>query len=148
MYSCERPIYRHGEQFRTDAKCAPGFVVLAGHHLATGEWFSMRLTASEAPFLFKPDGESSWASAPAELLATLVAVIKFGYCQESKRSHFAIYLAAGTDNKSNEALLRKGASTRWPLTLINLQMTEILMKAGIRLELRWRPGMKTTLQIG
>ena len=139
MYSCRRPQYLREEQFRTDAKCAQGYVVLGGHHLSTGRWFSIKVRPEQAPFLFKPDGESSWASAPSELLATMAALILFGYGERRTRTTLPIYLAAGTDNQSNEALLQKGSSTKWPLTLVNMQLTHWLMKWGLRLELRWRP---------
>ena len=74
------------EQFRTDAKCAQGVVVLGGHHMATGRWFSLRLEPEQAPYLFKPDGESSWASAPAELLATTVALVLFWLWKRERKS--------------------------------------------------------------
>ena len=75
MCSCHRPVHVLEEQFRADAKCAQGVVVLGRHHMATGRWFSLRLEPEQAPYLFKPDGEGSWASAPAELLATTVALV-------------------------------------------------------------------------
>ena len=133
------------EQFRTDAKCAQGVVVLGGHHLATGRWFSLRLEPEQAPYLFKPDGESSWASAPAELLATTVALVLFNYGEGRERMTVPVYLAAGTDNQSNEALLQKGSSTKFPLALINMQLTHMLMRWGMRLELRWRPRAENDL---
>ena len=147
MYSCHRPIRLLEEQFRTDAKCAQGVVVLGGHHLATGRWFSLRLEPEQAPYLFKPDGESSWASAPAELLATTVALVLFnyGYGEGRERMTVPVYLAAGTDNQSNEALLQKGSSTKFPLALINMQLTRMLMRWGMRLELRWRPRAENDL---
>ena len=145
MYSCHRPIRLLGEQFRTDAKCAQGFVVLGVHHLATGRWFSLRLDPEQAPYLFKPDGESSWASAPAELLATTVALVLFNYGEGRERMTVPVYLAAGTDNQSNEALLQKGSSTKFPLALINMQLTHMLMRWGMRLELRWRPRAENDL---
>jgi hypothetical protein len=145
MYSCHRPIRLLEEQFRTDAKCAQGVVVLGGHHLATGRWFSLRLEPEQAPYLFKPDGESSWASAPAELLATTVALVLFNYGERRERMTVPVYLAAGTDNQSNEALLQKGSSTKFPLALINMQLTHMLMRWGMRLELRWRPRAENDL---
>ena len=50
-----------------------------------------------------------------------------------------VVLAAGTDNQSNEYLMRKGMTTRWPLTMINMQLSELLMEANARLQLSWRP---------
>lgn len=50
-----------------------------------------------------------------------------------------VWIQAGTDNKSNEALLKKRSTTRWPLLLVNMQLSSLLMEAGLRLMLKWRP---------
>ena len=146
LYSALRPLKFPTEVFRTDAKCADHYVVLGGVELGSGRWFSLRLTKEETPFLFKSTGESQWASAPAELLATLAALVAFGFLNdESRRSQLEVSFVAGTDNKSNEALLLKASTTRWPLQLINMQLSAKLMKAGIKLLLRWRPRDENTL---
>ena len=49
-------------------------MVLAGHHLIGGDWFSVEVEPGQAPYLFDENGESSWASASAELLASLAAL--------------------------------------------------------------------------
>lgn len=146
LYSALRPLRFPTEVFRTDAKCADHYVVLGGVELGSGRWFSLRLTKEETPYLFKSTGESQWASAPAELLATLAALVAFGFLNdESRRSQLEVSFVAGTDNRSNEALLLKASTTRWPLQLINMQLSAKLMKAGIKLLLRWRPRDENTL---
>lgn len=62
------------EEFRTDAKCEQVRIVLAGHHLVDRRWFVIEVTPDQAPYLFDNNLESSWASASAELLATLAAL--------------------------------------------------------------------------
>ena len=57
----------------------------------------------------------------------------------SRRQELGITLVAGTDNQSNEALMAKASTTRWPLVLVNMQLSEKLMAAGVKLVLRWRP---------
>ena len=57
-----------GDLFRTDAKCETGKVTFGGYHLGDGRWFSLSASPSEAPYLFKANGDSQWASAPSELL--------------------------------------------------------------------------------
>ena len=44
---------------------------------ASSRWFMIEIRPSEAPWLFKPDGSSEWASTSAELLAFYAAVIAF-----------------------------------------------------------------------
>jgi hypothetical protein len=48
-------------------------------------------------------------------------------------------VVAGTDNLANEHLIRKGLTTKWPLCLVFMQLTETLMKAGVLIHLAWRP---------
>ncbi|CAE7235547.1 unnamed protein product [Symbiodinium sp. CCMP2592] len=110
-----RSVKRAGVAFRTDAKCA-------------------------APYLFDSEGHSQWASASAELLATLAALHIFGHLEAGPtRRLMKVEVLAQTDNKSNEGLTRKGSTTRWPLLMVNMQLTHVLMKAGLRLNLGWRP---------
>ncbi|CAE7267906.1 FCPC [Symbiodinium sp. CCMP2592] len=139
-----RSVKRAGVAFRTDAKCADGYVVLGGWDCAgttqESRWFSLRLTPSEAPYLFDSEGHSQWASASAELLATLAALHIFGHLEAGPtRRLMKVEVLAQTDNKSNEGLTRKGSTTRWPLLMVNMQLTHVLMKAGLRLNLGWRP---------
>ncbi|CAE7560223.1 unnamed protein product [Symbiodinium sp. CCMP2592] len=130
--------------FRTDAKCADGFVVLAGWELSddtkSSKWFSLRLTPSDAPYLFDQEGKSQWASGSAELLATLAALHVFGYLTASvDRKELDVECAADTDNQGNSRLLKKGSSTKWPLMLINMQLSDLLLRSSLKLLLRWRP---------
>eukprot|EP00435_Cladocopium_sp_Y103_P041011 s612_g11.t1 len=146
MNTCRRPQQGAGELFRTDAKCETGRVVLGGHHLETGAWFSLELTSTHAPFLFKDDGESQWASTTAELLAVLVAMHAFK-CLERSRDQTPVPLTvcAGTDNKANEHLIKKGLTTKWPLCLVFMQLTVELMRAQVQVQLNWRPRDQNTL---
>ncbi|OLQ11786.1 hypothetical protein AK812_SmicGene4399 [Symbiodinium microadriaticum] len=139
-----RTIRREGVAFRTDAKCADGYVVLGGWECSgttkDSRWFSIRLTPDEAPYLFDPEGHSQWASASAELLATLAALHAFGHLEvNAQRRIMTVEVLAQTDNKANEGLAKKGSTTRWPLLMINMQLSHLLMKASLRLTLGWRP---------
>ena len=57
-------------------------------------------------------------------------------------------LVVETDHKAIEGLSKKErhqevktcATTRWPLLMINVQISHLLMKASLRLNLGWRPG--------
>ena len=140
VYMLETYLALEQEQFRTDAKCADGYVILGGHHLLDGRWFSFRLLPGDAPFLFDGEGRSQWASTSAELLATMVALVLFGLLDDRRTGVvMPVVLSAGTDNQSNEFLMRKGLTTRWPLMMINMQLSELLMQANARLHLSWRP---------
>ena len=50
-----------------------------------------------------------------------------------------IFLTAGTDNKSNESLVRKGSSTKLPMMLILIQFLMWCDSRSMRCEMKWRP---------
>ena len=130
MVSARRPRVYTGEQFRTDAKCTDSSVVLGGWEMATGRWFQLTLSESDTPYLFAPGKGAQWASTSAELLATLAALVAFGWTEAA---------ASGTDNKANEHLSQKRATTKWPLMLINMQLSSVLARARVGVRLKWRP---------
>ena len=140
---CRKPTHQVAG-FRTDAKCADGFVVIAGWELSddsqSSRWFSLRLLPDDAPYLFDDRGKSQWASGSAELLATLAALHIFGYLSASvDRKELDVECAADTDNQGNSRLLKKRSSTKWPLMLINMQLSDLLLRSSLELLLRWRP---------
>ena len=121
------------QAFRTDAKCELGRVVLGGWSLAKGSckassrWFMIEIRPSEAPWLFKPDGSSEWASTSAELLAFYAAVIAFeDEIYLRLEEEILAEVSAGTDNQANPQLQAKGSSTKWPLMGILMQLTSYM----------------------
>ena len=145
MVSTRRPVKHVGDQFRTDAKCSDGLVVLAGWELKTRRWFSLRVYPGDAAYLFKPNGESQWASTSAELMATMLALVAFDWLRDNKhRKSLQVSFHAGTDNRANEALTLKRATTKWPLMALNMQMSSMLSKARLGLNLQWRPREENT----
>eukprot|EP00435_Cladocopium_sp_Y103_P073986 s172_g46.t1 len=146
MVSAKRPIYFSDEQFRTDAKCTDEFVVIAGWELKSRRWFSLKLSREQVPYLFKPNGGGSqWASTSAELLASMAALKAFGWFDVgSMRRSVNMSLFSGTDNRSNDFLTTKRSTTKWPLMLLNLQLSASLSKARLYLDLRWRPREENT----
>ena len=146
MVSAARPQHCTGEQFRTDAKCTDDMVVLGGWEIATGRWFQVKINKLDAPYLFLEGKGAQWASTSAELLASMAALVAFGWTkQERARKTVELCLYAGTDNRSNEFLSSKRTTTKWPLMLINLQLSSLLSKARLSLNLRWRPREHNTI---
>ena len=145
MVSTRWPQMITGERFRTDAKCADGYIVLGGWELESKRWFSLRIGPAEAPFLFKPDGASQWASTAAELLATLAALHAFGWLEETmERKTLEVHLVAGADNLANQASSTKRSTTKWPLMAVNTQLSAALTRARLSLGLQWRPREENT----
>lgn len=146
MVSARRPRVFTGEQFRTDAKCTDDSVVLGGWEVSSGRWFQICLDESKAPYLFRPGKGSQWASTSAELLATLAALVAFGWTDAAtSRKSLELCLAAGTDNRSNECLSVKRSTTKFPLMLINMQLSSVLSRARVTVRLKWRPREENTI---
>ena len=118
-----------GELFRTDAKCEKDRVVLGGWLLNDkadpkfAPWFSISLGAVEAPWLFREDGESSWASTSAELLASLVAlkVLPIESFRPGMMRSQLLHCGGGTDNKAAGALSLKKLSTKLPVMVVLME---------------------------
>jgi hypothetical protein len=135
-----------GELFRMDAKCEKGLVVLGGWLLGEkadpkkAAWFSLDVSPIQAPWLFK-EGESSWASTSAELLASLVALKVFRLKDEKFGGAWSHILACGggTDNKSTGQLVQKRLSTKLPLMVVLMDYLAFCEEQGLRCQLDWRP---------
>ena len=147
LVSALRPAHFSTDQFRTDAKCTDDMVVIASWECAGDRrrWFSLTITEEVAPYLFRPGKGAQWASTSAELLASLAALFAFGWLEvSSRRRSLPLVLNAGTDNQSNEALSQKRATTKWPLMIINMQLSVLLSAARLKLNLVWRPRDQNT----
>ena len=134
------------QAFRTDAKCETGRVVIAGWSLQKGtctkdsDWFALEILPAQAPWLFKSDGTSQWASTSAELLASYAALQVFGHLNfEDRRDHLRLVVNAGTDNRSTPSIQQKGLSNKWPVQAVHMQMVSRLHSCHKICRLQWRP---------
>ena len=142
LVSAKVPEQYGSEVFRTDAKCTDVEVVIAGWECGSDDprWFAISIDESMAPFLFKPGKGAQWSSTSSELLATLAALRAFDWTEESlSRKSVGLSIFAGTDNKGNEGLTAKRSTTKWPLMIINMQLSSVLSRSKIDLRLNWRP---------
>ena len=73
-----------------------------GNKTREAPWFSLRLAPSDAPWLFKEDGSSQWASTAAEFLGTMVALKAFGWLEVGGQMRdWTTLIYAGTDNRAS-----------------------------------------------
>ena len=136
-----------GELFRTDAKCEKDRIVLGGWLLnergdsTCGAWFSLSLGVGETPWLFRDDGESSWASTSAELLASLVAlkILPLGSIVSGTMSSHLLHCGGGTDNKAAGSLSVRKLSTKLPVLVVLMEYLSQCESMNIRCKLNWRP---------
>ena len=131
------------QAFRTDAKCEPEKIVLGGWELGPDQdprkarWFSLVVTAREAPWLFEL-GTAAAASTSAELLATLVALEVFGHLKGSPLPK-KVLVEAGTDNLATEHISLKESSNKFPLAFVQMQLSLKCYLKGLVFRLQWRP---------
>ena len=99
-----------------------------------GPWFSLEVTPEWAPWAFAK-GDLGKVIAALELLATVGVKLWVPEGNAKKTSRVAI--RGYTDNQSNEALLRKAMTTKFPSTLILMELAEELSAKNCELQLQW-----------
>lgn len=123
----------------TDAKATEtsawiGGWLQQGEDLKECRWFSEEVTEELAPWLFVKNKDPKRVIASLEMLATLVAVKLWS---EDGKTGLKIHTQAFTDNKGNEFILKKGMSTKFPITLLVIEMGETLRQRDSSADLIW-----------
>ena len=132
------------EWFRSDAKAEDGRAWVGGWEIAGGKsvaeakWFSFEVLRAEWPWVYAKEGDPQRVIAALELLGTLLCIILFDplYAMSGKAS---CVLTGATDNKGNSYIVRKLASTKWPITSLLLELSEQLRRRRAILDLQWLP---------
>eukprot|EP00435_Cladocopium_sp_Y103_P022415 s1608_g5.t1 len=138
--SLDKPV-DGGLLFFTDAKATDEAAWIGGFKQDSDgrivEWFSEEVSASWAPWLnIRKDPKRIIAS--LELLASLVAV-KLWMPPSDRRSEAVCWLRGKTDNQSNTYALSKWMSTKFPLTVFIMELSESLRLGRCNLVLDWIP---------
>ena len=136
------PLAKPAEEhllFFTDAKATEVSAWIGGYKQSRQgvilEWFSEEIDREWAPWIFlKRDPKRIIAS--LELLASLVAVKLWGP-KEGQRSSATCFLRGKTDNQSNTYALSRWMSTKFPLTLLIMELSETLRQGRCELGLDW-----------
>ena len=87
-----------------------------------------------APWLRMKKGNPKRVIAALEMLATLVA-IKLWLGDGGKK--LDLYTEAFTDNRGNEFILKKGMSTKFPIALLVIEVSETLRSLNATADLKW-----------
>jgi hypothetical protein len=133
------------ELFRADAKAEGLKVVLGGWEVHPGSevkpcplsrWYSLTLTKDTAPWAFSKNDEPFRTIAALELLASTLCLIAFGDRIPLRSGEIQVVVGS-TDNQGNEGLVRREATTKYPLSLIHMEMASQLKARGAELDLRW-----------
>ena len=114
--------------FFTDAKAEAGRAWIGGFlelvDGCQGPWFSLEVVTAGKVI------------AALELLATLVGVRLWVPDGDAKKTS-RVAIRGYTDNQSNESLLRKAMTTKFPSTLILMELAEELSAKNCELQLQW-----------
>ena len=128
-------------QFYTDAKATDTGAWVGGFKQdASGrvlQWFSEEIKADWADWLlYKKDPKRVIAT--LELLASLIAV-KLWMPEDSRNLQATCWLRGMTDNLANTFAVSKWMSTKFPLTIFVMELSESLRNGKCFLKLDWVP---------
>ncbi|CAE7547722.1 GIP [Symbiodinium pilosum] len=136
---CRPPPGDEDLVFFTDAKAENGRAWIGGFLEMVpgchGPWFSLEVTREWARWAFSKDSPNK-VIAPLELLATLIAV-KLWVPDSKERQVSRVAIRGYTDNQSNEALVKKAMTTKFPSTLVLLELAEELAFKSCEPGLTW-----------
>ena len=125
--------------FFTDAKAEAGRAWIGGFlelvDGCQGPWFSLEVVESWAPWAFAK-GDPGKVIAALELLATLVGIRLWVPDGDAKKTS-GVAIRGYTDNQSNESLLKKAMTTKFPSTLVLMELAEELSAKNCELQLQW-----------
>ena len=133
-----------GEWFRSDAKAEDGKAFVGGWECANGtrpaeaRWFAVEIKKEWAPWAFAKMNDPKRTIASLELLGTLLCLKIFG--REAMKGHLGtIGMTGSTDNQGNSYAAQKLLSTKWPLTVVLLELVEEMRSLDVELYLQWIP---------
>ena len=127
--------------FRVDAKAAGEEIVIGGWETwkkavqKEACWFSFRLNRKNAAC----KGDPFRSIATLELIGALAAVMVFSPAPEWGTGDSAVTLSALTDNLGNTHVLKKFGSSKYPLSVVAMELASQLDRRGIDLDLQWVP---------
>ena len=144
MKSLSAPPKVLGEIFRVDAMADQDGIAIGGWETRDtcitkqARWFHVKLTRRNAPFLYMK-GEPFRTISTSELLAVTVAIMVFGPSASWREGAGRISVTGFTDNLSNAFLLDKFLTTRFPASLVLMELAAQLDLYSLDLSLSWIP---------
>ena len=125
-------IYTDARASDTDA-CLGGFLAVSSNRKLC-PWFSVPVTEKLAPWLLAKGGSPKRVIASLELLATLLAIKVW---TKKGQGNLTARTRAFTDNRGNAFALKRGMSTKYPLTLLLMELAEEMREKDLRIDLEW-----------
>jgi len=132
-----------GELYRADAKAEGDLIVIGGWEVGgdgdpkRARWYSLQLGREDIPWAYVR-GDPFRSISALELLATLVSVMVFNPRDRCGAAGL-ISLTMGGDNQSHGFTLDRMASTKYPLYLVLMELSEQMRARDLLLSVAWRP---------
>lgn len=132
-----RGLVQRVELFRSDAKATEaggwigGWEYLGGQPAAKARWFAFEVRKEVFPWLFSK-GDPKRVIAALELLGTLVCIMLF-----AKEGDYVGSITGTTDNQTNTYVVKKFLTTKFPGTILLMELSEQLRKRKATLHLDW-----------
>jgi hypothetical protein len=132
------------EWFRSDAKAEGGRAWVGGWEIPPSgntqdaRWFALEILPTDAPWVFAKKGDPQRVIAALELLGSLLCIVLFDPERKAGGPSHCV-LTGATDNLGNSFIVRKLASTKWPITTLLVELAEQLRSRGALLDLTWVP---------
>ena len=133
-----------GEIFRVDGMADQDGIAIGGWETyvtsdpSKARWFHVRLTRKNAAFLYLK-GEPFRTISTSELLAVTVAIMVFGPQAAWRSGAGCVSVTGFTDNLSNAYLLDKFLTTKFPASLVLMELAAQLDRYSLDLNLAWIP---------
>ena len=151
MRSLRSPPRVVGEVFRIDAAADADGISIGGWEVYGGKspkearWFAVKADRRSCPWLYLK-GEPFRTIAAAELLAVTVAIMAFKEGAAWKRSEGRFSIGGFTDNSSNTLVVDKFLTTKFPVSLVLMELAYQLAKLEASLNLHWIPREQNELR--
>ena len=136
-----------GEIFRVDAMADNDGVAIGGWETYSSSdpklarWFHVKLSRGSAPFLYVK-GEPFRTISSSELLAVTVAIMVFAPEACWRNGSGRVAVTGFTDNLSNAYLIDRFLTTKFPASLVLMELAKQLDHYNLDLDLAWIPRNK------
>jgi hypothetical protein len=106
--------------------------------LELSPWFMVELDRHSAPWAYLRKGQPFRTIAALEAYGTLIGA-KVLLQDTAPNSRSLLSLPGFTDNKGNSSALSRLSSTKFPLCCIAMELSVLLERRGLQLDLEWTP---------
>ncbi len=142
----QKSLVRFGP--RVDARAEGSTIGIGGWLPACGpdgrvaldrsRWFMIELDRKSAPWAYLREGQPFRTIAALEAYGTLIGA-KVLLHDSAPNSRTLLSLPGFTDNRGNSSALSRLSSTKFPLCCIAMELSVLLERRGMQLDLEWTP---------